>query len=359
MDSMAQETIRASDAACSRTRATERVEFVRFAKSHLEGAATLLAHRHRGEREREPYLSSRFDDVSAALSIVKATALSPGVDGVAAVRGDRVLGYLLGSKLVTPGTARSALFLQPRCAFISYGGYAVDPHAGAGLLEQMYATLAAGWVAAGHCAHYAQVAAGNAEIQEVWYALGFGCDMVTVVRNTVSPAHHSAAVEIRRAGPDDLDAVMRLVTGLYRHQAGPPMFAPYLVETEPDERQYQSRLLAHRTSAIWLASVDGRMVGLQSFQPPPSSVSPMLQSRRCTYLLHGFTEAGDRGKGIGDALLSRSMAWAREAGYDHCLLSFLSANALAARFWMRNGYRSIERRLYRRVDDRASHTPGS
>lgn len=356
---MVQETERCPDAACSRPVAAQRVEVLPFRKSHLEGAAALLAHRHRGEREREPYLSSRFDGLSAALSIVKSTALLPGVDGVAAVRGDRVVGYLLGSKLVTPATARSALFLPPRCAFISSGGCAIDPHTGADLVAQMYAALATDWVAAGYCAHYVQVAAANDEMQEAWYTLGFGCDTVTAVRDAVPAPYGAPAGEIRRAGPDDLEAVMRLVTGLHRHQAGPPMFVPYVAEAEPDERQYQARLLAHSASAIWLAFTDGRAVGLQSFQPPPSSISPMLRSGRCTYLLHGFTEMGERGRGIGEALLSRAMGWAREAGYEHCLLNFLSTNALAARFWMRNGFRPIERRLYRRVDDRPVHPPGS
>jgi len=60
-----------------------------------------------------------------------------------------------------------------------------------------------------------------------------------------------------------------------------------------------------------------------------------------------------RGTGVGPALLARSLASAREAGYDACLLHYLTASR-AAPFWRGLGFRPVSHRLRRFVDERAT-----
>jgi GNAT superfamily N-acetyltransferase len=62
--------------------------------------------------------------------------------------------------------------------------------------------------------------------------------------------------------------------------------------------------------------------------------------------------------GVGAALLAASMEWARERGYEWCLLNFLPANILAARFWTRSGFEPLGYRMIRVVDERIAWARG-
>jgi putative acetyltransferase len=163
-----------------------------------------------------------------------------------------------------------------------------------------------------------------------------------------------ASAELRRAGPEDLDTVARLAFALHRHHSAPPMYLPYLPETEFDVRRHHENLLADPAAVHWLAYRDGRVLGMHCLQPPPAFISPMLIPEASTYLLQGYTDPEARGIGLGSTLLSRSMVWAREHGHAHCLLHFLPSNRLAVRFWLGRGFRSLERRLHRQIDPRVA-----
>jgi GNAT superfamily N-acetyltransferase len=325
---------------------------VPFSAEHAAGAAALLAARHRADRAREPRLPATFEGAPTARALIEATARSPATSGAVALRRERVVGFLLGSLVLPAPTSRGALFLDPRSAFVSYGGHAAEPEEAEAIYRALYAAVAPAWVDAGYFAHYVSVAAGDRAACDAWMSLGFGRDATAALRDTDPPPEDGARVEIRRADSSDLDLVMRMALGLYQHHAGPPMYVPYLAEVVADERAYQERLLVDPACAHWLAAREGRVVGMQSFEPPPSWLSPMLTPERCTYLLHGYTAPQARGSGVGRALLARSLAWAREAGHAHCLLHFLSANLPGVRFWLANGFQPIEHRLSRHIDER-------
>jgi GNAT superfamily N-acetyltransferase len=329
-----------------------RLAIQHFSAEHLDGAARLLAARHRADREREPRLPAAFERVESVRPVVEATAGFPGTNGAVALRGGRVVGFLLGSVFLPQPAHRGSLFLHPRSAFVSYGGHAAEPGDVEAVYRALYAAVSPAWVEGGYFAHYVAVPASDPTACDAWFSLGFGRDATTALRETEPPPSGGAEVEIRRGGLDDLDGVVRMALGLYHHHAGPPMYLPYLAEIEPDERAYQERLLADPGCAHWLASRDGRVIGMQSFESPPTFVSPLLRPEGCIYLLHGFTDPGARGGGVGRALLRRSLAWAREAGYPHCLLHFLASNLAAARFWLASGFRPVEVRLSRHVDER-------
>jgi len=58
------------------------------------------------------------------------------------------------------------------------------------------------------------------------------------------------------------------------------------------------------------------------------------------------------GLGVGAALFARTMAWAREAGYDDCMVHFLTASR-AAPFWRGLGFQPVSEWMRRLVDERA------
>jgi GNAT superfamily N-acetyltransferase len=78
----------------------------------------------------------------------------------------------------------------------------------------------------------------------------------------------------------------------------------------------------------------------------------METPQRSIYLFIVYIAADERGAGVGRALLEHTMAWARDLGYDHCLLHYLTATA-ANRFWRGQGFRPTHCWLCRIIDERA------
>jgi len=272
---------------------------------------------------------------------------------VVALRAGRVAGYLIGATVLPAPTSHEAQTLRPRSARVRFAGHAVRQDETPALYRELYAALAPRWLAAGCFTHYVLVPAADEGALEAWHSLGFGLEVARAVRDTgpvAGPAHVSA-VEVHRAGPEDLPAAQALAGALARYHAAPPIFLPYLAETEAAQRDHQRELLADDRVASWLAHQDGRPVGMQVLQPPPSPPDPATPERS-VHLHEGFTVAAARGSGVGTALLDRSMAWARAQGYERCTVSWFTANLLAHRFWTGNGFRPLSYRLARTVDDR-------
>src|SRR5215210_4702173 len=79
-----------------RLAAMARLEIRPFSAEFTASAGELLAERHRAHRAAEPLLPERYEDAVAAAAEVEALASSPGASGAVALRGGRVVGYLVG-----------------------------------------------------------------------------------------------------------------------------------------------------------------------------------------------------------------------------------------------------------------------
>ena len=334
-----------------------RLEIAPFSEQHLDGATELLAARHRADRARAPELPVPFEDAAAARPLVEAELRAWGTSGVVALRGGRTVGYLLGSLVLPAPTAGEALTMRPRSVRSGYAGHAVDPAEDGEVYRALYAAAAPRWLTAGCFAHYVLVPAADRQALDAWFSLGFGQQMARAVRDTGPVAGRAAAagIEIHRGGPEDIEVVMRLVERLSRYHAEPPIFLPYLPETAAGQRAHHEELLAGPANVYWLAYRGGHAAGMQVFVPPqPAMVTP----ERSIHLHEAYTEAAERGGGVAGALLDHAMAWARQAGYERCTVSWMTTNLLATRFWLRSGFRPLSYRLARFVDERIACANG-
>ena len=332
-----------------------RLAIVPFTDAHLDEAAALLAARHRADREREPELPASDEDVEVMRSAVRSAMEGAETSGVVALRGGRMAGYLLGSIVLPAPTSGMALFARPRTARIAYAGHAVAPEDGGETYRELYAALAARWLTAGCFAHAIELPASDQAARAAWFSLGFGQEMVRGLRDTGPLPEARARAEIRQAGSEDINTVIELVRANLRYHAGPPVFAPYLPETEPEQRRHQQELLADRAQPHWLAYRDRTAVAILTFVPPrPGIATPA----RTVHLQHGYTVSEERGSGVASALLDHAMGWARDAGYERCTVNWMAANLLGARFWQRSGFRPISYMLSRQVDERIAWAHG-
>jgi len=331
-----------------------RTEIRPFTEQDMDAAARLLAERHRTDRTRMPALSARFDDPSAVRPQIAADWSRPIARGVAATRGDELVGFLIGT-VSLPSTAWYGGFQPRRSGQISYAGYAAAGPEPYETCRQMYAALAPFFVQHGAFSHEIEVNAGDETAMKAWCSLGFGQISTLAVRDTTpvdaadapSPDH----IEIHRAGTEDIEVVMKLGDDLARHHNASPIFLPYIPEeTDPGFRRYQLELLEKPENAHWVAYRDQRALGMQTFHE--QDFAEMARPDRSVYLFVGITAPEERGTGLGTANLRHSMYWESDEGYERCTLHFLSANIPAARFWLKSGFQPLTQQMGRHVDDR-------
>lgn len=334
------------------------MDVVPFADEHFAAAAALLAARHRGDRAREPHLPAAGEDAAMAAAALARVWSGEGVGGVAALRDGAMVGYLLGAPDLLHPTDWLSPFTRPRSADIPYAAHAVASDHGEALTRRLYAVLAARWAAAGLFAHYVAVPAADRAALDTWFGLGFGQVMTLAVRETGPAATGTgvAGVEFRLATPVDGPALVPLLNDLYASFAEAPTFVPQPLETLPNLERAHAERLDDPTGTCWVATRDGRIVAAHVFIAPESPgwfLSPLVHPERCVYLQDAATLREEQGRGVGSALLARSLAWAREAGHARMALHYMAASR-AAEFWRGHGFRPIEHRLCRPVDERVA-----
>jgi GNAT superfamily N-acetyltransferase len=149
-------------------------------------------------------------------------------------------------------------------------------------------------------------------------------------------------LSIRRAGPSDIDAIVRLGLEVVRFDAhfGPVIERP---ETAAALHREFAGLLAGPETWTWLAERDGIPVGMLAAERPESAdwIAPMVRQAPVAYLFLMFVSPTERGRGVGAAMAERLHHDAEAAGVAVTLLHYAQTNPLSAPFWSQQGYRPL------------------
>lgn len=330
-----------------------RIDMQRFDPAkHSEVAAQLLADRHRRDRARDTRLPAEFEDPANCRGQVEHALASPGkvavvaeVDGVAA-------GFAVMAAQLVADTSFIANFFPPRSAALPYAGHAVREGLEYDVYREMYAALADEFVSRGFFEHSVSIPARDAAAHEAFVSLGFGQTMACAVRD-VSPLERApASIEVHQASAEDADAVLALRDELNRHHNRSPIFSPWMRDAEPASNDLIRGLLTDpEENAHWVAYEGGRPIGMNTFMPP-SFLSPLETPQRTIYLFLGVVSEEARAGGVGSAILSRGLQWAREKGYEHVALHFATPNIPGAKFWQSSGFTPVEYGMRRTIDAR-------
>jgi GNAT superfamily N-acetyltransferase len=195
----------------------------------------------------------------------------------------------------------------------------------------------------------AMVSWPSRDVSGVNALLGHGLQPITVIAarpagraTRAGDADPPADLGIREAGPADLGAVTELEMGVIRFDAqfGAAFLRP---DTEDLVRAETQAALATRPAWAWLAERDGRPVGLVHVQPPARSgwIADMTRPGVTVYLQTMFVRPGERGGGIGAALVRHAHRALDARGVEITLLHYAQLNPLSAPFWNRMGYRPL------------------
>jgi GNAT superfamily N-acetyltransferase len=303
---------------------------------HLDAAAAVLADRHARHRAAEPLLPEIRDfraQIERELAYDRAA-------GVAAFRGDELVAYLVGRVVDDEAVGDTR-------AVVDFAGCAAAEGA-AEAVRDLYAALAARWVAAGCMRHAAAVPASDEPLIDAWLRLAFGVQFVWAVRETARLKPVDAGVEIRAGTADDLDAVAALDRLLWEHQARSPSFSGLQVPGHGQFREDWSDLWDDPDLYThFVAERDGRIVGHAILYRRPAG--SLRVPERNIDLSHAVTIPEARRSGIALALTGHVLNWAHEHGYRSMTTDWRSVNLLASRYWPARGFRPQFFRLYRRV----------
>ncbi len=319
---------------------------------HLDTAAQLYADRHKRDREREPLFPASFDDPAPCRAQIERAFEQPGWRGVIAKDGSDVVGFAIMTPQNIPPTHMLSSFFPPRGATIPYTALAAKAGYEHDAYRAMYGTLAEQFVADGYFDHAVAIPASDAESLEAWASLGFGRTLTCAIRDVAPVERAPASVQLHQAAAEDVEIVFNLAEELTLYHARSPIFNPYMREGDVAGHDFQKNLLTDpAANAHWIAYDDGRAVGMNSFMQP-FFLNPPTIPEKTIYLFQGIVSEASRFGGVGSAILSKGVEWAREQGYEHIALHFASANLQGAKFWQSSGFRPVEHSMRRRVDER-------
>jgi len=311
-------------------------QVVPLCEDHLEAAAVLAASRFTRLREEQPLLPSRYASSTAFAPLLR-NLLSTGAPGAAAIRGDRLVGYLTGWRMPS--------FRGQRSTYSPEWANGAEPAESQVIYEELYRRLAADWASDGFVAHYVSVYPNDPGALRAFHWLEFGMHAVDAIRGLEPLSRPTREVEIRSAEMDDLEALMQLDHGLWRHMQGAPTFLPQ----EPRGRaHWEEWLQGDPTRYTLLALVRHEPAGFLSLGPANDDVSTIIVDEGTTSIYGAFTRQEMRGKGIATALLDHALERARQAEYRRCAVDFESANVDGARFWLKH-FRPVCLSLFRQI----------
>jgi GNAT superfamily N-acetyltransferase len=149
-------------------------------------------------------------------------------------------------------------------------------------------------------------------------------------------------LRIRRAGSADIDSVARLGIEIIRFDS---RFAAVNERADSFDalRREAAGLVAGQAPWTWLAERDGEPVAVLAAQRPEAAgwITPMVGPAPAAYLMLMFVQPGERGTGVGAALVDQFHREADAAGIAVTLLHHAQLNPLSAPFWSRQGYRPL------------------
>src|SRR5579872_1184273 len=270
------------------------LRIVPFDQSFLDEAAVLLAARHRRDREHESALPARFAEPSAAHAAVQAAWQATDASGVAALRDGHLAGFLIGAPEISEVWGRSV--------WVRYGAHALAATEDGDLYRDLYAAVAPRWLERGCFAHYAELPADDVAGLDAWFRLSFGLQQgygicpLPVPAPDLPETPRDAAITIRRAGPDDRDAVAEMGGILWTHMGRSPIYSVRLPEDFERRHTPAAEALADPQVTVWLAEQDGVALGAMEITPLTPGDDLLDAPESCCHLVFAATREDARGR---------------------------------------------------------------
>jgi ribosomal protein S18 acetylase RimI-like enzyme len=311
-----------------------------FAEEHLDGAAEVLAARHRRHREAEPLLSATHEDPAVARELLGAAYAADDASGSVAVDGNRVVGYLLGAPKGGSAWGDNV--------WVESAGHAVEEPETA---RHLYAAAATRWLDEGRRAHYALLPSHDTALVQAWFRLAFGWQHTHAIQEPAAAGPVRAGLLVRQPDRSEIPHLARLDMALTDHQAlsptfssGPPdVFEERVADWEDDfdNPKFWNVVVEH--DGVVVGSAVGCSLEVSSSHTGPA------RPDRAAFLGFAAVHPEARGLGVGRALGEAVSGWALAEGYPSIVTDWRETNLLSSRAWRGIGYRDTFTRVHRLV----------
>jgi GNAT superfamily N-acetyltransferase len=301
---------------------------VPFEAEHVPEAAKLLAERHAVHRFAEPLLPA-IEDFEPYV----AAELEGGGSGAVALRGDEVVGYLVGKREESP--------VGPALRSGHAGHAATEPE----ITRDLYAVAAGRWVNEGLVRHNVFVPQLD-DLIEPWFRLSFGGSAIQALLAVPERATCDQAAGIRPSTPADLVDAARLQAVQEEHLTSSPSFNGFRRSSQFELEDEWGDTWTNECFDHFVAERGGRIVGhALLYRRPPDMRVPQgsIDLAGCA------TDLEVRGTGLGIALTNYVIAWAAENGFKTMSTDWRLTNLVASRFWPARGFRAAFIRVYRSI----------
>ncbi|HEX4213861.1 MAG TPA: GNAT family N-acetyltransferase [Candidatus Dormibacteraeota bacterium] len=301
---------------------TPKIDVVPFEERFLEQAASLLSGEYRRMQEHGAVVPAPFLDRGRTLEVM---ARMGGSDpGVAAMHAGRLVGFLC---------------IGPRAWARLWEHHAEAPHIRA-TYRLLYAAVADRLVGLRQSRHHIEVAVDAAESVAAWFELGFGVGQIKGLRPIPStPRARPLALPVRPAHPEDLDQLVDLSVELVEFHATSPVLGRSNLSRSDAAREVHG-WMANDAAAIWVAEIEGHLVGMMAVEQDQLYESTAIVSSA------GTTQRF-RSQGIGGAILARVEEWAHRRDCRNLAVGWNSANLLSDAFWRGHGFQPVHYALSR------------
>ena len=321
------------------------MEIAIFNRNHVIQAAEVAVQQFNRLQKGSPFLSQAFTEERVCRQKIQ-DSLQAGAGGVAALDGDRLLGFILGEPRENEHFGRSV--------WSSLTGHALAEGVNAALYRQLYAAAGEAWVQKGYVNHYVEVPAEDQAALWTWFGLGFGQQQVYAALDLTAYNHsmfsNEREVTIRRAQTGDEAMLKQFAWNVAGYQTGAPIWAPTAANERAELEEGYAELATDTECITWLAFEGNTPVGMQMYKPVDSTDADVLNPENGIILVIGSTMPEARGKGVATLLTQHGLAYAREQGYKSCVIDWRATNLLSAAFWPKMGFVPVAYRLERRVD---------
>ncbi|MFZ0548021.1 MAG: GNAT family N-acetyltransferase [Candidatus Promineifilaceae bacterium] len=322
-----------------------KTELLPFTREMLGEAAVLLAERHKRNRQALPFLPPHFEEREEAETAVQYLLDKPTTSGYAAVRGGKIVAYLLGEKTVEN---------WGRCGWIRLPGSALAAGESVRTMQDLYVLLGDDWVNSGVFIHHCYQCTADRDLIEAWFSLDFGKERIDALSDfreyQIPDFQVPPGVEIRRAGAGDEGALAEMSPIIMRELAKAPYWHPTPPEVWPELEEGYAELATDPEVRVWMAAEDGQVLGSIGFWDEKESAENMLVGPGYFTFSIAATRESARGRGIGTALCWTGLRQYRDEGYIYCYNNWISPNLSASRMWPRFGFKEAAYRLTKNIN---------
>jgi ribosomal protein S18 acetylase RimI-like enzyme len=322
-----------------------KTKLIPFTKDALPAAGELLAERHVRNRKTLPVLPERFEQPDVAAKAIEALLEKKTASGYAAVRGGKMVAYLIGDHTVEP---------WGRCGWVRLPGSALAEGESVETLQDLYVLLGNDWVKRGVFIHHTYLSAADKDIVNAWFDLDFGKERIDAILDfaqvEIPEIRIPKGIRIRRAGPGDNEHLAGMSHIIFRELEKAPYWHPTPPEIWAELREGWGELADNENVDAWLAMDGGRTVATIASWKEAEDATAMLVGPQTFTFSVAATRPEYRGRGIGAALTWTCLAHGRGRGCEYCYTDWISPNLAASRFWPRFGFEEAAYRLTKHIN---------